>query len=261
MISSPKFHQFIASLAFHRAIASNICSDTFEQISKLVTPLRAQATLGDRLFENALVYANRSLYGPFIRQMVNGTLPRAAFKYYLRLGLKTARPLLSLKTFEDCQTTSHSVRRGTRIISTWANMPAPSVSWAPKLPKLTSSHGFWISQRLAYISLEIGAVSSFSSLLLLSFVSLIIVGPELPPSEKSWHSRTLALITWSKLVTSLGSRLQLSSALVEMDRSSGCVSAWTWTRQKQCPGWGNLWGGCFCDSVNKDRQSLEGPQV
>jgi hypothetical protein len=191
MISSPKFHQFIASLAFHRAIASNICSDTFEQISKLVTPLRAQATLGDRLFENALVYANRSLYGPFIRQMVNGTLPRAAFKYYLRLGLKTARPLLSLKTFEDCQTTSHSVRRGTRIISTWANMPVPSVSWAPKLPKLTSSHGFWISQRLAYISLEIGAVSSFSSLLLLSFVSLLVLNCHPPrnlDTPEFWRS-------------------------------------------------------------------------
>jgi len=42
-----------------------------------------EATLGERLFENALVYANESLYGPFIRQMVNGTLPKSAFDYYL----------------------------------------------------------------------------------------------------------------------------------------------------------------------------------
>lgn len=49
----------------------------------LISLSSTEATLGTRLFENALVYANQSLYGPFIRQMVNGTLPRAAFKYYL----------------------------------------------------------------------------------------------------------------------------------------------------------------------------------
>eukprot|EP00913_Durusdinium_trenchii_P013728 g12889.t2 len=59
----------------------------------MVPPLRAasvfllfgcaEASFGDELFENALVYANRSLHGNFVRQMVNGTLSEVAFNYYL----------------------------------------------------------------------------------------------------------------------------------------------------------------------------------
>eukprot|EP00435_Cladocopium_sp_Y103_P058900 s1489_g20.t2 len=63
--------------------AENVAAHLSQGVLILVSLSSTEATLGDRLFENALVYANRSLYGPFIRQMVNGTLPKAAFKYYL----------------------------------------------------------------------------------------------------------------------------------------------------------------------------------
>ena len=45
-----------------------------------------EASLGDRLFEGALKYANQSLHGRFITQMVDGSLPQAAFDYYLHPG-------------------------------------------------------------------------------------------------------------------------------------------------------------------------------
>ena len=62
------------------------------------------------------------------------------------------------------------------------------------------------------LSLEIGAVSYFSSLLILllySFVLCIIVSPELPPSEKSDHSRIeIALyMHWHRWPSSLGPSL------------------------------------------------------
>ncbi|CAE7222721.1 thiED [Symbiodinium sp. KB8] len=50
----------------------------------LVCTTTAEVTLGDRLFEGALKYANQSLHGRFISQMVDGSLPQAAFDYYLK---------------------------------------------------------------------------------------------------------------------------------------------------------------------------------
>ena len=75
--------------AYRRHVAACKCSSVQRKPKTIVLLSHCEATLGDRLFENAIVYANRSLYGMFIRQMVNGTLPKSAFNYYLHLGVKT----------------------------------------------------------------------------------------------------------------------------------------------------------------------------
>lgn len=77
--------------AYRRHVAACKCSSV-QRKPKTIVLSSHEATLGDRLFENAIVYANRSLYGMFIRQMVNGTLPKSAFNYYLHLGVKTWWP-------------------------------------------------------------------------------------------------------------------------------------------------------------------------
>mmetsp|Transcript_35401 Transcript_35401/g.98964 ORF Transcript_35401/g.98964 Transcript_35401/m.98964 type:complete len:337 (-) Transcript_35401:134-1144(-) len=54
------------------------CGSLAEGVASRAVPL------GEQLFEGAMPYVKLSLHGEFIRRMVDGTLPAAAFEFYLR---------------------------------------------------------------------------------------------------------------------------------------------------------------------------------